>query len=96
MSHADGGSAVKKLEKDLKALPMRLNSVGMKLHSNILCITGITSSLNEEILHQVLQGFGEVQLPVSQSRIWNRARGFSTYSTYSYSDPVYNIRCMFH
>ena len=65
MSHADGDSAIKKLEKDLKALPMRSNSVGMKLHSNILCITGITSSLNEDILRQVLQGFGEVLLPVS-------------------------------
>ena len=65
MSHADGDLAVKKLEKDLKALPMRSNPVSMKLHSNILCITGINSSLNEEILQQVLQGFGEVLLPVS-------------------------------
>lgn len=65
MNHADGDSAVKKLEKDLKALPMRLNSVNMKLHSNILCVTGITSSLNEEFLQQILQGFGEVLVPVS-------------------------------
>ena len=65
MNHADGDSAVKKLEKDLNALPMRLNSVNMKLHSNILCVTGITSSLNEEFLQQILQGFGEVLVPVS-------------------------------
>ena len=65
MSHKDGDLAVKKLEKDLKALPMRLNSVNMKLHSNILCVTGITSSLSEEILQKVLQGFGEILLPVS-------------------------------
>jgi hypothetical protein len=65
MNHADGDAAVKKLEKDLKALPMRLNSVNMTLHSNILCVTGITPSLNEEILQQAVQGFGEVLLPVS-------------------------------
>lgn len=65
LDHANGDLAVRKLEKDMKALPMRLNSVNMKLHSNILCVTGITSSLNEEILQEVLQGFGEVLLPVS-------------------------------
>ena len=70
MNYVDGDSAVKKLEKDLKALPMRLNSVNMKLHSNILCVTGITPSLNEEFLQQVLQGFGEALVPVSYWKIY--------------------------
>ena len=68
LSHEDGDLAVKKLEKDLKALPMKSSSVNIKLHSNILCITNISQSLDEDIIRQVLQGFGEVLHPVSITR----------------------------
>ncbi|XP_046853711.1 cylicin-1-like [Xenia sp. Carnegie-2017] len=78
LTNSDGDFAMKKLEKDLKALPIKLNSVNMRLHSNILCITAISPSLNEDVIRSVLQRFGELIIPFKLVRSCrtNESKGF--------------------